>query len=85
MDLKIHEKFLKLWNKYFGDSELPITFYYSNETGDTEPVKRSLSHRCIMADLDMVRKGKERVSIRPYADFRYTGHNTRESPSRKKY
>jgi len=58
MDLKVQEQFIKLWEKYFGASELPITFYYTNGIHDVELVKHPLLHRCLMADLDKVRKGK---------------------------
>ncbi len=40
MELELKEKFLVLWKRYFGNEELPITFYYT--TGDgvvkTEPL-----------------------------------------------
>lgn len=36
MDIKLKEQFLKNWKKYFGDAELPATFYYSNDDGDSE-------------------------------------------------
>jgi uncharacterized protein (DUF169 family) len=58
MDIEINEKFLGLWDKYFDGAELPIVFYYADEAGGVELVKPSSGHRCIMADLSKVRKGR---------------------------
>ena len=38
MDMKLKEDFLKRWKKYFNGAELPIAFFYSNQTGSSEPV-----------------------------------------------
>jgi uncharacterized protein (DUF169 family) len=58
MDIKLKEKFLRLWEKYFNGTELPIVFYYTNEPTGTEIVKSSQGHRCMMADLIKVRSGE---------------------------
>ncbi len=57
MDIKIKEKFSVLWNRYFNDAELPITFYYTDEEGHAELVKPGLMPRCIIGALADVRKG----------------------------
>ena len=57
MDIKLKEKFITLWNKYFDGAELPITFYYSDQPRAAEPAKPPSGHRCILADLAKVRKG----------------------------
>ncbi len=51
MDMTIKEQFMLLWNKYFGNTELPIVFYYSVDAHDAEIVKAVAGHRCIMANL----------------------------------
>jgi hypothetical protein len=58
MDMKIKEKFIRLWEKYFNRAELPITFYYTDETGGIEVVEPASGHRCIFADLSRVTKGE---------------------------
>jgi uncharacterized protein (DUF169 family) len=58
MDIKLKEKFLRLWDKYFNGTELPIVFYYTNEPTGVEIVKPSQGHRCMMADLLKVRSGE---------------------------
>ena len=58
MEIKIMEKFLSLWEKYFNGTELPIVFYYTNEPTGVQIVKPSQGHRCMMADLVKVRSGE---------------------------
>jgi uncharacterized protein (DUF169 family) len=56
--MEFKEKLLKLWEKYFGQAELPICFFFADETGDARLVKPSSEHRCVICDLGMVRKGE---------------------------
>ncbi|MHC4558374.1 MAG: DUF169 domain-containing protein [Planctomycetota bacterium] len=58
MDIKLREKFLGLWKKYFNGAELPIVFYYTDEQMGAELIKPSSGHRCIMADISKVLRGK---------------------------
>ena len=58
MDIKLKEKFLRLWDKYFNGTELPIVFYYTNEPTGVEIIKPSQGHRCMMADLLKVMSGE---------------------------
>jgi len=58
MEIKLKEKFLRLWDKYFNGTELPIVFYYTNEPTGTEIVKPTQGHHCMMADLTKVRSGE---------------------------
>jgi uncharacterized protein (DUF169 family) len=58
MDIKIKKRFLRLWEKYFNGTELPIVFYYTNEPTGVQIVKPSQGHRCMMADLIKVRSGE---------------------------
>jgi uncharacterized protein (DUF169 family) len=57
MDKRMKETFLKNWDTYFGDSELPITFYYTNQEGCAKPVKPPSGHQCFIGVLSQVRKG----------------------------
>ena len=58
MDMKIKGKFIRLWRKYFNNAELPITFYYSDNAGETEMVKPGSVARCVIGALVEVRKGR---------------------------
>lgn len=60
MDVKLKEKFMGLWKKYFPGAELPIVFYYADEAGSAQMVKPPKAHRCVIADLAKVRSGKSR-------------------------
>jgi len=58
MDTIIKNKFLNLWKKYFKNSELPITFYYSdNDNGAKEFIKPK-GRSCLICELAQVRNGK---------------------------
>lgn len=57
MDISIKDKFSALWNKYFHEAELPITFYYTDEEGHAELVKPGSVPMCIIGALAEVRKG----------------------------
>ena len=58
MDTSIKEQFLTLWKKYFNNAELPITFYYTDETGHAEAVKPDSVPRCVIGALVKVREGQ---------------------------
>lgn len=36
MDMEQKDKFIRLWKKYFNNTELPIIFYYTDEEGRAE-------------------------------------------------
>lgn len=58
MDGTLKERFIKLWEKYFGKSELPIVFFYTDiPEGATKMRPPNVEHRCVIADLIRTRKG----------------------------
>ena len=57
MDLKIRDKFLKLWEKYFNNSDLPIIFYYNTDTCDVPAAQIHKGRSCLICELEAVRKG----------------------------
>jgi hypothetical protein len=77
MDMELKEKFLKLWNKYFGESELPFVFYYTQREGCAKVVPPPSGHVCIIGVLSKVRKGNtlcfEADSIGCSGGIRYLG------------
>lgn len=58
MDLKIKNRFIKLWQRYFNRASLPISFYYADVAKSAEEVKPTPGHRCVICDLNQVRNGK---------------------------
>ena len=59
MDIKFKEDFIVLWKKFFGEAELPIAFYYTNEEGHAELVKPdTIARGCVFPALSLVRKGR---------------------------
>jgi hypothetical protein len=77
MDLTIRDKFLILWKKYFGNSELPISFFYSDNDENIEHIKQLEGRSCLICELAKVRKGKSLAfneeDIRCGGGKRYTG------------
>jgi uncharacterized protein (DUF169 family) len=55
------EKFLELWEKYFGNAELPIIFYYTDGTGGAEWAEKPKGRSCMICELAKVRNGKSLV------------------------
>ncbi|MCK9617994.1 MAG: DUF169 domain-containing protein [Lentimicrobiaceae bacterium] len=80
MDLQRKEKFLQLWKKYFGGTELPIVFYYGENDGSAIEVSKTKGHRCLIGDLAKVRKGESLCfnteSIGCFGGKRYLGFST---------
>lgn len=57
MDINFKQDFNRLWQKYFNNSELPITFYYTDQEGHGETVKASSGFQCLIGQLVKVRQG----------------------------
>jgi len=58
MDKAIKEKFIQLWEKYFGKVELPVVFFYTDNPGAVTRIKPpKVEHRCVIADIARARKG----------------------------
>ncbi len=58
MNITFRNLFLEKWAKYFGDSELPITFFYVDDPGEVDRANLPDGHKCIVCELAIVRKGK---------------------------
>jgi hypothetical protein len=57
MKIEIREHFINQWKKYFNNSELPITYYYSDDPGNAEIVPSDGKWNCIICQLQKVRSG----------------------------
>ena len=58
MDINKRDQFIRLWKEYFGDAELPVTFQYSNDNQGSREVEIPDGHRCLVAQLLKVQKGR---------------------------
>jgi uncharacterized protein (DUF169 family) len=85
MDMKVKERFVTLWEKNFGGAELPVCFYYTDQAGAVELVKRPSGHRCLIADLYKARTGKtvcfDVDSIGCFGGKRYLGFTDEIMPN----
>ncbi len=85
MDAKRKEQFMQLWAKYFGATDLPITFWYTDDPAAVERVKPTAGHRCIFADLVKVRTGRSLCfdvqAIGCFGGKRYTGFSDALAPN----
>jgi uncharacterized protein (DUF169 family) len=61
MDMRLKERFMGLWTRYFNGAALPVTFFYTDREDAAPKAKAPKSpeaHRCVIADLARVRNGK---------------------------
>ena len=58
MDTEKRDKFIRLWALYFNNSELPITFQYSDTSQGTAVSAPSEGHRCVISQLFKARRGE---------------------------
>ncbi len=84
MDIKLKGKFIDLWEKYFGNAELPIVFHYSDFENDAEKVAKSERWNCFIGELVKVRKGRslafDRDSISCGGGKKYLGFTNKLRP-----
>ncbi len=58
MDIKFKEHFISQWNKYFGNTELPIVFYYSDTPNNCIVNPPAEKWICLISELTKIRNGK---------------------------
>jgi len=77
MDRELRDHFISQWKKYFGDAELPIAWYYTDEVTHEELLDSRNEHRCLIGNLNRVRDGHTFVYTREspgcFGGKRYTG------------
>jgi hypothetical protein len=57
MSPNLKQTFLAKWELYFGKSELPIVFYYTDDPGKIQRANLPQEHTCIIGELAIVRHG----------------------------
>jgi hypothetical protein len=59
MDMAVKEKFELLWNRFFGNAELPICFFYTSEMNGAGLMKATTGQHCVVGDISKARAGKD--------------------------
>ncbi len=79
MDPKVRDEFTRKWKKYFNKAELPIAFYYTDTADKTAMLQPTTAHRCVIANVVGVRKGKtvafDNDTIGCFGGRRYLGYS----------
>lgn len=57
MDNRRRDRFVSLWRKYFGDAQLPMAVYFSDQA-PKDAITSAKSGQCIVAELPLVMEGK---------------------------
>jgi uncharacterized protein (DUF169 family) len=83
--MQFKEDFIKIWQKYFNNAELPITFYYTDNEGLANPGKPAPDTRCVIGALVKVRQGQSLTfnadSTGCFGGKRYLGFSDKLSPN----
>jgi len=58
MDIKIRDHFIEYWKKYFNNTDLPVTFYYTDKPVNATAVTASRKWSCLICELRKVRNGE---------------------------
>ncbi len=58
MNPEVKDQFISQWRKYFKNAELPITFWYSDNTDGANRKEPVTGHSCLICELARVRKGE---------------------------
>jgi hypothetical protein len=59
MDMEMKTRFERLWARYFGAAELPVTFFYAkDQPPGTQMPSAPSGQRCVIGDLSKARAGK---------------------------
>lgn len=61
MDQGLKSKFIQLWNSFFGEEDLPFTFYYCKEPDDAVLAGPVKGRSCLICELSKVRNGETRA------------------------
>jgi uncharacterized protein (DUF169 family) len=84
MNTVLKDKLIEMWSKYFGEAELPITFYYSEEDGGAEKAFKPEGWSCLICELAKVRKGRSLCynedAVKCLGAKRFLGYTTQIRP-----
>ena len=85
MDGNLQERFTARWRQYFGEAELPIACYYTDQEDAAPPADTPTGHCCVIGALAEVRRGASRrfdaESVGCWGGKRYFGFTQAISPT----
>ncbi|MGM0407889.1 MAG: DUF169 domain-containing protein [Bacteroidota bacterium] len=85
MNIEFRNHFTAQWEKYFGEAELPIAFYFSDEAKDMDVVPAKKEWSCFICDLAPVLKGNNlsfnKDSLGCGGARRYLGYSDKMRPN----
>ncbi len=85
MKPSLKEHFIKQWHKYFLKTDLPITFYYTDDAEGAQPFRVSEGQHCFIGDLAAVRQGQtlcfDTKSVACFGGKRYLGFSQNLMPN----
>ena len=85
MDPQFTKHFVSQWDKYFGNAELPIGYFYSDQAREEDLGATLVEHRCLIGNLKRVREGFPFVYQRNAPGCtggkRYTGFSDKLRPN----
>ena len=58
MDMQFKDRFIEKWRKYFGETDPPMVFFYTDDESLGEVVKPPSAHQCVIGVLNKVLKGQ---------------------------
>ncbi|HOI86474.1 MAG TPA: DUF169 domain-containing protein [Lentimicrobium sp.] len=84
MDLALRDRFTEYWKKYFGETGLPIVFFYSDAVTSAEAAPRAEKWNCFIGSLAQVKRGKslsfDAASVGCSGGKRYLGFGRKLRP-----
>jgi hypothetical protein len=85
MDIKLRDRFIVLWQKYFPGTDLPVTFEFRNESPASQKVPPPDGWRCLICQIGRVRNGTPLVfdsrSITCRGGLLYSGYSHERPPN----
>ncbi len=85
MDETTRAGFIQQWHKYFPNTELPITYYYTDQVTAEELADTQQEDRCLIVNLNRVRQGHTYVYSKDtpgcLGGKRYSGFSNTLSPT----
>jgi hypothetical protein len=85
MNIEIKDHFIMQWKKYFNNADLPVSFFYTDNSGDATVVPSKGKWSCLICELQKVRAGQSLAfsseSLKCGGAKRYLGFADRMRPN----
>jgi len=85
MDIRLRDRFITLWKKYFPGAELPLALEFRDRPGSAKKVPPPDGHRCIICQIGQARNGTplafDGTSVTCRGGLMYTGYSCERPPN----